>query len=474
MNWSARPDQIADLAHLMSHPRDFVLHDPGVGKTIIMALYTYWARTSLNMRTAMVQPNSLLAKNRDEILRFTGFEEKDVVIVTGKTPAKRDEAMRSNASVFLFGGTGFAAEWETLKKYHPDVKVNILDEPHMYFGGHESKRTQSWYRAARTMHSVLPFTGTIINGKLDSIYPFLHANFPQYYGNREHFMAMHAELDENGKLIHWKNHERLKAILEKHSICRSFESVYGADATVIVTEPCEMTPAHREKYDELEAFALLELEDSFIEAGNPGVKAIRARQVLNSPVELGVLPLGTVTGKDAQMLTHIEEAIFNGERLTIFASMIHEHEKIAEMIRKLGRTVGIINGNTSDKLRQQYDKDFREGRLQFIVGSPQCMAVGFNWGFLRKIVFHSIDYMDSNFIQAYRRGVRGTREVPLLVVVLEYKRTIEKRIFEIVNRKSLDAQKITTHKSVLTLGRALADLGKTETEGKPLSMENWI
>lgn len=463
MTWQARLDQIEDLAHLMRNPRDFVLHDPGVGKTVIMALYAAYAAKHLNMRTALVQPKSLMEKNREEFLKFGGFDEKDVVIVSGKPPKKRDQLMQSNAWVFLFGGTGWASEWETLKKYHPDVKVSLLDEPHLYFAGHTSVRTQSWYRASRTMHANIPFTGTIINGKLDSIYPFLHANFPQYYGTWEQFMMMHAEQDADGNLIHWKNHERLRTILERHSICRSFESVYGPDATKIITEECEMHPAQREKYDELEAFALIELEDSFLEAGNPGVKAIRARQVLNQPVELGVLPIGTMTGKDEHLMVHIQEAIFANERLTIFASMTEEQNRIAEMIRKLGKTVGVINGDTPDKLRQQYDKDFREGRLQFIVGSPQCMSVGFNWGFLRKIVFTSIDYMDSNFIQAYRRGVRGVRETPLLVYVLEYKKSIEQRIFQIVNRKSYDAQKITPHKRVLTLGRVLAELKEPTT-----------
>jgi uncharacterized FAD-dependent dehydrogenase len=101
------------------------------------------------------------------------------------------------------------------------------------------------------------------------------------------------------------------------------------------------------------------------------------------------------------------------------------------------------------------------------------MSVGFNWGFLRKIVFASIDYQDSNFIQAYRRGVRGKRDTPLLVYVLEYRKSIEQRIFQIVNRKSLDAQKITSHKKVLTLGRALTELKEPETP-QTLSMAEFV
>ncbi len=473
MTWQARPDQIEDLAYFMNNPRGLMLHDPGVGKTIVAALYAAYAWSVLKYRTALVQPISLMNKNKEEFLKFTNFTDDEVVCVQG-TPAKKIKIMQSNAKVFLFGGDSIAKEWETLRMFHPDFRVMICDEPHLYFAGHHSKRTQSWYRACREMHSVIPMTGTIVKGKLDSIYPFLHASFPQYYGTYENFMAMHAEMDENGKLIHWKEHERLKMILEAHSICRSFESIYGEDATVIITETVEMGKLQREKYEELEAFALIELEDSFIEAGTPGVKAIRARQVMACPEHLGVVPIGTVTGKDERLMLHIQEAIASNERLTIFAALVPEQERIVGMIQKLGKTVGLINGGTSLKQRQGFDEDFRAGRLQFIVGSPACMSVGFNWGFLRKIVFVSLDYMDDSFVQAYKRGVRGVREHPLLVFVLEYKNSIDQRIFKIVEGKSRDAQKITPHKKILNFkGHAIRDL-EEKAKGGALTMAGFV
>lgn len=473
MTWTARPDQIEDLAHFINNPRDLMLHDPGVGKTIVAALYSYYCWANKGSRVALVQPISLMSKNKEEFLKFTNFDEHEVVCVQG-TPAKREKLMRSNAKVFLFGGDGFASQWEMLKSFHPDLGVLICDEPHLYFSGHKSVRTQSWYRACRELWSVIPMTGTIVKGKLDSIYPFLHASFPKYYGTYENFMAMHAELDENGKLIHWKNHDRLRMILERHSICRSFESIYGEDATLIITETVDMEKVQREKYEELEAFALIELEDSFIEAGTPGIKAIRARQVMACPEHLGVVPIGTVTGKDARLLVHIQEAIVSNERLTIFSALVPEQERIFGMIKKLGKTVGLINGNTSLAQRRVFDEEFRAGRLQFIVGSPACMSVGFNWGFLRKIVFVSLDYMDDSFVQAYKRGVRGKREQPLLVYVLEYRKSIDQRIFKIVEGKSKDAQLITPHKKILNFkGHAIRDLEDKARSGN-LTMEGFV
>ena len=474
MTWTARGDQVEDLAHFIRNPKDLMLHDPGVGKTIVAAIYAYYGWAYKKSRTALVQPISLMNKNRDEFLKFTNFDEKDVVCVTG-TPKKRDEIMRSDAKVFLFGGDGYAKNWEQLQAYHPDLGINILDEPHLYFAGHKSVRTQSWYRSCRRMWSVIPMTGTIVKGKLDSIYPFLHASFPQYYGTYENFMARHAEMDENGKLIHWKNHHILRQILERHSICRSFESIYGEDATVIITEPCELDEKTRAAYKELEEFALIELEDSFIEAGTPGLKAIRARQVLACPEHLGIVRHDHVTGKDAALITHIEEAVCNQERLTIFSALVPEQERICRILDKMGLTYGLINGNTSLAKRQMFDEDFRAGRMQFIVGSPACMSVGFNWGFLRKIIFASLDYMDDNFVQAYKRGVRGVRDQPLLVYVLEYKKTIEQRIFAIVERKSRDAQMITPHKKAVKFqGAALRMLNDPGSDHQAFSMDAFL
>lgn len=464
MSWTARPDQVEDLTHLILNPKTMVLHDPGVGKTITAALHTEYNIRHKNQKVAWTQPVSLIQKNVDELLKFTCFDEKDIVSVTG-SPKKRLEKMEGPGKVFLFGGDGFAKEGEILLKHHPDVRVNILDEPHLYFAGHNSKRTQAWYRLARHMNSIVPMTGTIIKGKLDSIYPFLHAMFPQYYGMHENFIAKHAVQDENGKLIHWQHHEHLRKILERHSICRSFESVYGPDGTVVITEPCELSAVQREKYDELEAFALIELEDVFIEAGSPGVKAIRARQVMSCPEHLGIVRHDFRTPKDDLLMVHIQEAIAMNERLTIFAAFVPEQERIMRMLDALGVKAALINGNTPMNKRRDIDREFQAGLLQFVVGSPACMAVGFNWGFLYKIVFTSLDYMDDSFVQAYKRGVRGKREKPLLVYVLEYKDSLDQRVFRIVEGKSKDANLITPHKPVLNFsaGRALSDLTDAET-----------
>ena len=67
-------------------------------------------------------------------------------------------------------------------------------------------------------------------------------------------------------------------------------------------------------------------------------------------------------------------------------------------------------------------------------------------------MFVSLDYKDSNFKQAYRRMMREPRKTHLRISVYEYERSIDQRIFAIVNRKSQDANLVDSTHEALQLG----------------------
>lgn len=432
---------------LINNPKWLLGNEPGTGKTPVAAYYSKYAWDYLKFRSAWTQPKSLLKKNKDEILRFTGWDASQVVVVEG-TPKKRRELMATDAKVFLFTFQGWSNEWEILLDLHPDTKVNIIDEIHLGYVGHTSKRTQSWYIACRQMHSIIPMTGTIIKGRLSSCYPVLHAIAPQFYGSYESFMAQHALKDEFGTLIGWRNHDKLKNVLKAKGSFRSFAEVYGPEAKVIEVETIEMSDKHRAEYEKFEALALIELDDEFLDAGNPAVAAIRARQILAHPE---FFKMECDRGKDERLMIHVEDAIRAGEKVVIYSALVPEQERIYAMLKKEGVRAGLINGSVSGKKRVEIDEAFRAGKLDMIVGSPATMAVGFNWGFLDTVIFVSLDYEDSSFIQAYRRGIRGKRSKPLRIIVMEYEKSIDQRIFYIVQRKSKDASLVDETKEELNL-----------------------
>lgn len=453
MKPSLRSDQIADLGALIRFNKFGLWHDPGGGKTPIAAVFSYYCWNQKGWRSVWAMPKSLLAKNRDEIIRFSNFEDSDVVALQG-TPKERDILMRSDAKVFLTTFTGWSKDGDKLLEYHPDIKCNVIDEIHLGYSGHKAARTQNWYLLSRQMEAIVPMTGTVIKGKLDSAYPILHAMAPHYYGSHEAFMNYHCVFDEYGNKLGWKNHERLGLVLQAIGVRRSLASIYGEQAKIFNIEKCQMSKGQAKLYEDFAGTGLIELEDSFIEAKGGGAKAIRARQILAHPETFGVKE---VTGKDERLWTHIEDHIQSEEPLCIFSALVPEQERIYQAILARGFKVGLINGGVSGDKRQQIDKDFREGKLQFVVGSPACMAVGFNWGFVNHIIYVSIDYGDDSFIQAYSRAIRGVRPCPLLITVLEYENSIDQDIFEIVQGKSKDANLIDETKEEIILTEDLTD-----------------
>lgn len=443
-----RDYQVVDLAFLIQHNFAALLHDPGCGKTPPVCVYLYYRWANLSEKTIWVMPRQLMAKNKAELLKFTEFEDDDIVIVDG--PKWRAEFEKPNAKVFLVGPTRFRLSWLEIVSKHPNIKSLAGDETHMYWQKHDTASVRSLYACVRKMNSFVPMTGTVIKGRLDTAYPILHAIEPRYYFSYEAFMGHHSIKDDQGNIVGWQNPERLARIFGNHAIKRSFESVYGPEAKVIVTEQCEMKSAQLAAYKEFEKNAIIELEDDMLTGATGGVFALRCRQIMCHPETFG-LAKGEMTAKDELLEVHLDHHAITGERLVIFASFKAEQRRIAELVSSKGMSVALLNGDVKNNDRVQIDKDFCDGSLQVIVGSPQVATVGYNWEFLQHIIFASVDYNDDTFYQAYRRGIRGARETPLLITVLEYQNSIDQRMMKIIERKSRLANSVDGSREVYTL-----------------------
>lgn len=439
MSGTLRDYQVADLAFYLQTPRCLNTSDPGTGKTASVCAYAWFQWSELGNRVVWSMPKSLLKKNADELLEFSGFKPEDVVIVDG-TPAKRMKAIKSDAKVFLIGFTGFSTHWEDLLTAHPDINALLVDELHMGYGGHESKRTENLYEAMEHIKYFVGMTGTIINGRLSSIYPSCQVIDPTFYrGGYYGFMVEHAIEDDYGRVVAWRNSGKLGKFLYKYAIRHSFEEIYGPEAKVILHEKVQMHPKQREAYDEFEEAALLELEDSWLDgSASKAVHVIKCRQIMEHPRSLGA-PLDEInfTGKEERLKVHLEDCKQSGKPLIVFAALVQQIEQAAQMANNMGLRVGMIHGQVPVKRRFEIDEQFRAGEIDVVIASPATTAVGYNWGHVDTMVFMSLDYLDSSFRQGYRRAIRGVREKPLLIYIMQYEDcAVEDRIFEIVQTKA--------------------------------------
>lgn len=466
-----RTDQVARLAHYISQPRCLDLSDPGTGKTPPVCINQFRRWQDSQLPTVWVQPKALMFKNKQEICRWTPFTSDDVVIVDGP---KSKKLAQSGAKVLLMGPDRFKSIYGDIPS---EYKALDCDEFHMCFGGAgtpnlsggyvPSQRVQAFY--SYPMVEGVFMTGTLINGRLDTAYPAIHKIEPNYYPfGYAQFLGCHAHLDENLRPFAWHSHGRLRDILGRHGIRFTFEQIFGEQEVVREVQWVEMNPKQRAIYDQFEQTALLELEDFMVYGTSPGVATIRARQIMEHPNRFPDLrdpenlpPVDIMPGERPAKLDALEidfeDQLRRGEPIIVFAALVPQHEQIAELAAKMGLRAGVMNGNTSAKKRKAIDEAFIAGELDVIVGSPPVCAIGFNWQFwgpkmveVDQVVFSSLTYMDSDFIQGYRRAVRGKRSRPLRVKTQAYYgAAVEMKVMNILERKSRDANLVDPTREIL-------------------------
>lgn len=452
---SLRDYQVADLAFYMANPRCGNFSDPGTGKTPSVSVYMNFLWFEMGIRTIWTMPKSLLKKNKEELLRFSDFDPEDAVIVDAPKGKREKIIAESDGKVFLCGFRCFADHWPALVARYPDIDCLVGDEWHMGFKSAMSNRTQSMFKFfEKRSRRLVAMTGTIIDGRLDTAYPFIEVVHPGSYSGGIHGFLMHHSIENDyGQIVAWRNHGRVAKAFGKYAIRHTFEEAYGPEAKVIDIEVCDMDPKQRKAYDEFEETALLELESDWLSGELPGVNQIRCRQLMEHPQEFGA-PLDTIkyTGKEEHLLIHLENHQRTRKPLVIFAAFKPQHARLKKICEDMGFKVGVINGDVSPTRRFGVDEEFRRGELDIVIASAATAGVGFNWGHVDHVIFMSLDPMDSNFVQAYRRAVRGKRDKPLLITVMRYRDSrVESRIFEIVEEKSHMAHLVDSSKERIQL-----------------------
>jgi hypothetical protein len=498
-NVQPRDYQIADLGFHIANPKSLNLSDPGTGKTPTACWLAWYHWSKHGNRTWWTMPKSLMKKNKRELLRFTDFTDKDVVILDtdhrkikkndpGNIPVKERLkrvkqktgrlnpdgspeyelidvpeyvvdmiALHDEAKVFITTFKFGANHWQHMLETIPSIQLLMVDEIHMGYGGPKSAQTESFYYINQHCPNMMAMTGTLVDGRLDSAFPAIHVIEPRYYGGYSGFIREHAGwINDYNKVEYWINEDKVRQILERHAVRHSFEEVYGDEPVwfggpngTIKPVLIEMGPEMRKAYDDFHEQAMLELENGDIISGAmPGVATIRATQIMSHPETMGIAK-GEIPGKDQKLAEYAVE----GRPLLVFAALQAEQRRCKAVLEAEGLRVGLINADVGAKERNRIDEAFCAGELDAIVGSGPTVAVGYNWERADHVVFVSVDYKDTNAIQAYRRASRGTRTTVLRVTFLEYEDSIDRRKFDILAEKSVLANRVDPSRKVLEFTR---------------------
>jgi hypothetical protein len=456
-----RPDQIEDLAALINNPKINLGNEPGTGKTPIICVYQRYLLEHHQVGSVWVMPNRLREKNLAEAMKWGEWGEGEAVIIDGP-----QSDIPPAAAVYIVGAETFRRIGDNLPAH---VRAFQADEWHKMYTTHSSGRTQhlyGWLRARKSQFFT-PMTGTTYRGRPCSMYPMINIIEPRYYGTlsafeNEHYLVDPFTLKRTGVT----NLDKLGRILAKHSIKRTFESIFGPQEVWWELEEFEMLKEQSRIYKELEESALAELENFYIDGTNPGVGFIRARQLLDHPERFpdpttgGSYDIlkGSVSPKTEAIISHFEDHAASQEPLIVYTTLRAQQALLAEHAERLNLKVGVINGSTSRKESDQIDRAYRAGEITNLIVSAEVADVGFNWQFCGSrecshVVFASLPYDDNTVIQAYRRVIRGPRSRALRISIPSYFARVEYRLRQILTGKSRDAHAVDPTREILTFGR---------------------
>lgn len=403
-----------------------------------------------NCRVIWIQPSSLIKKNQQEILDWNPDLTPDQVqIIKGTAAQKKKIALDPNVLVWLMTAEAYAKYIVEMRHKFADIVQVICDEPHLYYRGWGSKRTQAFVQGTPDWCRVNFMTATPTpRGKLTSAYVYCHMIQRNYYHSYDFFLAKHAILDEYNSPTEWINHDVLQKFLLNYSICWTAKDMYGDVDEVILRDVLPMEASVSSVYRTFEQAGIAEIKDIVLEAKTGGTNSLRVRQILahpnriNLPIEWDskgsptkyqdVCLFDGITPKMERIFEYAEE----GEPFVVFGTFTAEIEAVAEALSKKGYKVGVIHGQIPRHRRDKIDEEFRNGNLDCIIASAATAGVGYNWGHVNTVIFHSLNYGDDEFLQAVARAKRGIRSELLRIICLEYENSADQYVMWAVHYNS--------------------------------------
>ena len=153
---------------------------------------------------------------------------------------------------------------------------------------------------------------------------------------------------------------------------------------------CELPPALRKQYKQMEEEMFADLEGQVVTAATAATVSMKCRQLTSGAIYEDVIDPNTgepragkrkwlaVHDLKLELLTDLLEEL-QGQQLLIAYEYQHEAERIAKALNpKRPQDVPIIGGGVSDKRALEYERAWNAGELPYLLGHPQSMGHGLN------------------------------------------------------------------------------------------------
>jgi superfamily II DNA or RNA helicase len=403
--------------------RSILGDDMGLGKTVqALAAAEILARERGIERVLVVAPAAVKYQWETEIRRFT---DRPVQVIDGPQPVR--QAQYSQPTFYrLVNYETVLRDKDQLNAWQPDLIV--LDE---------AQRIKNWEakvsRAVKKLrsHFALVLTGTPLENKVEELYSIVEFVDDRRLGPVFQFLHDHRVLDEQGKLLGYRNLDKLREKLAPILLRRTRAEVVGqlparTDSTVFV----EMTSAQRGPYLEQQTTLARLLSKKYL-------TEVDRRRILCCIVNMRLLCNSTflydeqtnVSPKLDEFGERVRELLAAGpHKIVVFSQWERMLRKAADVLEALGVGFVTLHGGVPSKARRTLLDQFRDQSECRVLLSTNAGATGLNLQVADTLINLEVPWNPATLEQRIARIHRLGQHRPVQVLNFVTQNSIEERV----------------------------------------------
>jgi SNF2 family DNA or RNA helicase len=473
------PYQCIDVLFMTLNTRGILANPMGIGKSAssIRTLLLHDKMEAEPFPALVICPNTVKETWAGEFRKFA--PELDVVIVTGGAGTRRKvltpghqvyiinwEALRIHSRLAGYGPMALTDEEKEPKELNKlGFRTVIADEAHRAKDP-KSKQTRAMWALMREAEYRYPVTGTPVVSNVGDLWSLLHACEPEGFPAKSRYLERYARIE----LGFFGGQEilglRPETTGEFHAITRPLIRRVPKEAALpqlppkldVVYRFCEMSPAQKKLYDQMEKNLLAQVEGSeeLISAPNAIAQLTRLLQFASASATVDTdnhvhLSLPSSKADDlAELLSEMGD-----EPLVVAAVSRQLIELAAARLDKEGITYGLITGVISTEDRQRAVERFQEGKIRCILLTIDTGGLGITLTRASTLCFMQRHFSKILNDQCEDRLHRIGQTSPVLIIDQIAPGTVEYRKLQILQGKSERIEEVVQDRETLLrlLGR---------------------
>lgn len=431
--------QREDFNMLMNFDKRLVLHDTGLGKSIICSAVAEKRRElGLADHTLILCLNTLTVNWYREIKKH--FNE-EATILGAKKDKRGNFIVKSNAdkledlkhpkTYFLITNIESLQNKEIVQELvNLCKKKNIMiieDEIHKGVSNPGTKQGKAFLRL-KPKYS-LGLSGTLLTNSALNLYAplkFVDGFQSNYTAFKSHFVIYGGY--GGYQVVGYKNLAELQVLVDTYSIKRKKEEVLDLPDINFKNEYLQMGKAQSKIYAEVLEQTLADV-DKIMASINPLSMLMRLRQctatteIVSSTVNESI--------KFDRMIEIIEDVVNKGEKLIIFSNWTQVLD-FAKLRIKYG--YAMVTGEVKDK-QAQLDKFTNDDDCKVLLATIGAAGTGLTLTVANTLLFLDSPWNYATFVQVSSRIHRIGQTKNCDIISLLAANTIDERIFDIVEKK---------------------------------------